>query len=577
MLKKFREIFLIIGLIVVAFLVNLLSPNIENVVLHRTGDVRKTALPVSFPMAKGESFTVEMDVSSAFSGDFDLIVHPDDCVTEMKVNGLPFPFKRYPGHCSWNQGFSVSKSELQKSVGSDISLFHIEMSLENHGGLGGLTATLNAYGIMTKIATVLFFGLLACLIFSVGTRFNFDRRLLLIFFLGLLLRAGYTQETFYDERGHDTSGHVQYMQIIANDNRIPDVKECWSCYHPPVYYVASAGVWKLSNVFGWTPQNAVKWLDFLISLVALAFGLSCIKSVTWGMPRYIAALLWSVWPSFILASPRLGNDILFYAMHVVALWGCLRYIKTNSGKYFFTAVVAAAIAYWTKSTGAITFGLIGVTALIHLVPRFLWKWSRWELASLASMILLGGIIVCQVLSGDVVGNVGGIDDTVLVKNNPGNFLFFDIRSFLVNPYIDPWHDELGRQFFWNYLAKTSLFGEFNLLGTVPGVWLASFISAAFLVLLGFGLYGFVKSEWNKNKILLTAQTVFFFVAMIALRLKYPFSCSNDFRYIVPVLLSCLPWVGEGIGGNWTSMKLQIGGLCAVAVFVVCCSILLMSL
>lgn len=65
--------------------------------------------------------------------------------------------------------------------------------------------------------------------------------------------------------------------------------------------------------------------------------------------------------------------------------------------------------------------------------------------------------------------------------------------------------------------------------------------------------------------------------MIALRLKYPYSCSNDFRYIVPVLLSCVPWVGEGIAGNYTVFKAKVCGIAAVAVFVICTSILIVSL
>ena len=76
---------------------------------------------------------------------------------------------------------------------------------------------------------------------------------------------------------------------------------------------------------------------------------------------------------------------------------------------------------------------------------------------------------------------------------------------------------------------------------------------------------------------LITQAVAFFAAMIVLRLKYPFSCSNDFRYIVPVLLSCLPWVAEGIAGDSASVKSKSLGLLAVAVFVVCSSALIMSL
>ena len=572
-----REVPLLVGMLLAALLSYLLTPKIDNVFLTRQGMESKAAMPLSVPMADGENFSMTMEVFTGGAGDFYLDIHPDDCVTDLKVNGVELPFRRYPGFCSWNTGFILSKEEIQKHVGSDLSKLRIDMSLRNNAGLGGVTAVIKGSGFLLSAVSVLFFLLLGGLIFAVGSRFKIDHRLLLVFFVGLLLRVGYTQATFYDERGHDTGGHVHYIQIIAKGHHIPASNECWTCYHPPVYYVASAGVWNVADWFGCSPQNAVKWFDFFISLLALAFGLACIGNVLWGQPRYIAALLWSVWPSFILASPRLGNDILFYAMHAIALWGCIRYIKTSSGKFLLTAVIAAAAAYWTKSTGAIAFGLVGLTVLIHTVPRLLRKLTRMEWAAVATLVVVGAIVVIRVLSGDVVANAGGNDNTVLIQNHPGNFLFFDIRAFLVNPYIDPWHDELGRQFFWNYLAKTSLFGEFKLLETLAGRWLASIVSACFLVLLAFGIRGFWKSRWTKLKVILTAQALFFFSAMIALRLNYPFSCSNDFRYIVPVLLSCLPWVAEGIAGDGSTKGFKAIGFSVTAVFVVCSSILMLSL
>jgi len=577
-MRKFlkREGLLILGLTLVAFLSYAFNPEIKNVVLHWNGHDVSTPLPVSVLMADGENFSVDMDVSTGLADDFVLNFHPDDCVTGLTVNGVQFPFESYPGFCSWNQGFILNKAEIVKQLGADVSNLHVQMSLRNDGGLGGVTAKINGGGFVSGLLSVLFFLQLGLLIFSIGARFKIKRSLLLVFFIGLFLRIGYTSETFYDQRGHDVGGHVHYMKIIADQNRIPASDECWTCYHPPVYFVLGAGVWKMANLMRCVPQNAVKWLDFLISLVALGFGLACLKNVLGGAPLFAASLLWSVWPSFILASPRLGNDILFYAMHAVALWGCLKYIRTNYGKYFIVAVVASFIAYWTKSTAVVTFGVLGTTALMQLFrnPR---AWSRSERIGVGLFLAASIAVACVALTHDVVGNASGNDNTVLIQNNPGNFLFFDLRTFLTQPYTDPWHDELGRQFFWNYLSKTSLFGEFKLLETPRGLWLASIVSVCFVVLLAFGLRGFWKSRWDKTHVVLTVQAILFFAAMITLRLKYPFSCSNDFRYIVPVLLSCLPWVGTGFCAEGTSRRLKVCGWCAVLTFTVCSSILLMSL
>ena len=577
-MRKFvkRELPLILGMALFVILSYAFTPEIKNVILHRQGTDTLMNLPVSVPMVAGEYFSIEMDVSTGFAGDYSLNIHPDDCVTDLVINDVRFPFESYPGFCNWNQGFDLDKAEIVKNLGKDVSDLHIRIALRNGGGLGGLTAVISGGGFLSVFFSVMFFLLLGTFVFLIGTRFKIKRSLLLIFILGFFLRIGYTNATFYDQRGHDVGGHVHYMKIIAEENRIPASNECWTCYHPPVYFVLSAGVWKMANLVQCTPQDAVKWFDLLLSLIALGFGLACLKNLLGGAPLIAAALLWSVWPSFVLASPRLGNDILFYAMHAVALWGCLKYLRTNLGKYFIVAVVASFIAYWTKSTAVVTFGVLGLTALLQLFrnPR---SWSRSERVATGLFVAAAITVACITLTHDVVGNAGGNDSSVLVLNTPGNFLFFDLKTFMTQPYTDPWHDELGRQFFWNYLAKTSLFGEFKLLPTPKGLWLATIISACFIALLVFGIRGFWKTRWDKVQVVMVVHAFLFFAAMIALRLKYPFSCSNDFRYIVPVLLSCLPWVSEGFCSGDASRKLKVCGWGTVLLFAACSSILLMSL
>ena len=110
-MRKFvkRELPLILGMALFVILSYAFSPEIKNVVLHRHGTDSATSLPVSVPMETGEIFSVEMDVSAGFASDFYLDIHPDDCVTNLVVNDVKFPFERYPGYCSWNQGFILNK------------------------------------------------------------------------------------------------------------------------------------------------------------------------------------------------------------------------------------------------------------------------------------------------------------------------------------------------------------------------------------------------------------------------------------------------------------------------------------
>ena len=576
---KYREVVFLLGALIVGVLYWLTCPKVDHVVLHRDGSRIESTLPISIPMKRGEVFDVELNVDAGSTSDFDIEIYPDDCVTSFFVNGKAVEFEKYPGSCDFGKGFTITRADIQSYLPSETSKYHLALTIRNNGGPGGMNFEIHSKSVLQIVLSVAFILFVCAGIFFFGARFNIDRRLLIIFLLGVILRFAYTQETAYNDRSHDVEAHLKYIEFVAMDHHIPDASECFTCYHPPVYYVFSAGFWKLSYWLRLDSPRTVMWFDFFVSLLTLALGLACFREFLWGGPRYIAALLWSFWPGLVLASPRIGNDVLFHAMHILVLWGCIRYTKTNNGKFILASVIAAGVAFWVKSTATISFGIIFVTILVNALPKIRKGLTRIEWSSIVVFALMAIFILYHVASAGVVGNVDEPDvkSVVYVANNPGKYLFFDVRSFLLNPYTSPTNNEMGRMFFWNYLAKTSLFGEFRLLTSVAGQWLAALISASFLVLLGFGIRGLTLMKLTKINVLLVAQALFFFASSIALCLKIPYSCSNDFRFIFPVLLSCIPWVATGISEKESSLKLKAVGGIAVAVFVICSVVLLLKL
>ena len=108
-LKKFRELVLVLCAVLAALLYWAASPSMGDAILHRGGSETAVLMPVSLSMEQGEPFVVEMDVTSGLGGDFTLDIHPDDCVTRLRVNGTDLPFQTYSGYCSWNTGFKLPK------------------------------------------------------------------------------------------------------------------------------------------------------------------------------------------------------------------------------------------------------------------------------------------------------------------------------------------------------------------------------------------------------------------------------------------------------------------------------------
>lgn len=555
------ECYIVLGVTVLLVFLHFASAGIEQVRLVRKGMVRETAFPVSQPMAANESFEILFIWSPGILGNSRLDIHPDDCIDAAWVNGKFFNLEKYPGHCSWSRGFSIDALDLQEfGPGKK----EIRFLLHNENGLGGMLLEIKESGVVGSIFQVALYLLVGILLFLIAKRLRTGTVFASILILGILVRFFYLQETNYEQRTHDVSGHLDYIRIVAEEHRIPSADDCWTCYHPPVYYTVSALPWKVANVLGIFPIRAIQWQSFLFAVASLLAGLLALRLLLGdGRKFLLAGLLWCFWPSFVLVSARIGNDSLFYLSHLVCFLLCLMYLQTAKGKFLIGATVFAGLAFFSKSTGAVSVAVFCLTVIL----RFAKQRCRPGLSEIVGLV--AGVLVCalcgiSLLGNEISGNVDGLK-WVDVENGPLNYLIFDLKTFLLQPYTSPFDDAMGRQYFWNYLLKTSLFGEFSLLNTAFGRFLATALSVLLLGLNFFAFRGLFYTRWNRKTVLFALHGALFLAAAILFRIKYPFSCSNDFRYIVPVLLSVAPFVACGIGTEKIKV-IRIFGYLSVCAF-----------
>jgi len=164
----------------------------------------------------------------------------------------------------------------------------------------------------------------------------------------------------------------------------------------------------------------------------------------------------------------------------------------------------------------------------------------------------------------LMGNIGTLNSALLVGNNFSNY-GLDLKDFLTVPYTNPWEDRGGRQYFWNYLLKSSMFGEFAF---------GKSIMQNQAILMNWIIYLLLplKNQKQKAIMLVAPSLLLFFAALIFSRYAYPFSASNDFRYIFPVVIfvsTCIAYALYNLSktdekGVWASLAGE---------FVVCCFII----
>src|SRR5215207_2150970 len=141
-------------------------------------------------------------------------------------------------------------------------------------------------------------------------RLRFDWLTVAIVLAGTVVCVDYLTYTSVSERNYDGSSHIEYIQAIAH-GRLPNVRECGACGHPPGYY-ALAALWTWLLPSAWLPlELGLQWLSLLLffgfAVVALLIFRSC------GLrPRtlWLATALVVLWPSSVINSVRVQNDAL---------------------------------------------------------------------------------------------------------------------------------------------------------------------------------------------------------------------------------------------------------------------------
>lgn len=581
---KSVEFYCVIGILICFAIFNYGQVRIEEVALFRSDSKEMTQLPILQKMNDGERFRVSFAIANPLNVPYDLNIIPDDCAESIVINGNEISLSDYSEKCNFQKGFWLTDSILSPNRVGDRTVYSVD--LKNKGGNAGINVFSKVHSCLLslmKIMIAVFSGLITV---SLARRFKWNAFLLLFVFLGVLLRFAMFYALPYTRFTQDVDGHLAYIQYITDNHTIPETDKCWTCYHPPVYYTSAVPSLLISTALGFNSTSGIQAFSLLLSIVLLLGGIALLKEVVAGKPLMLATALWTVWPTLLLVAPRIGNDQMFYALHVLSLLAGFKYIKNGTGSNLIFAVVCTALAIWTKSTGLVSLTLAVIIAIAGYfnnrsqdpLKRFeVHVPSKTEIISWALLLLVFvGLLIEKIVGeGDLISNATSLHSRLIVGNEAKNFLYFDLKTFLTEPYTSAWTDGLGREYFFNYALKSSLFGEFKLVETAVGKTLATLLSITLLGMIAFAIRGWWKTRYNVYHSILFVQGILFVIALGYLRYKYPYACSNDFRYIMPALLSFFPYVGLGIYQECYSLKWKTLGTITVIVFVVS-SVMLMS-
>jgi len=547
--------------------------SIKNVNFVQDGKKENVSLPFGRNIEINKPFDMEFDIVSPYNFSYNMWIIPDDCADKVAVGDNVIDLSKFKDNCSFSKGFLLADSVIAPYRQSRET--HYSVTLRNMGGPGGFMFFVKMNSVVGYAINVLAFISLALFFAFVARRLRFGKTLIALLFIGILFRCFFFMAMPYKKFSMDVEGHIEYVQYVIENHSVPNEHDCWSCYHPPVYYVSAAPSYVLSEFLGIPGTTGLQSFSLMLSVLTAFFGLLFLKKILDGRSLILASSLWLFWPLMIMVTPRIGNDSMFYLMHVLCMWAGINYVKNGCGKYLIASVAASALALWTKSTGLVSVGMVFLFAVSgFLANKQLHKPSKTEIVSWVMFVVLVIAFVIQRLQGgELVGNASALNSSMRVPNFAFNYLYFDLRNFLEYPFTSGWDSAMGRDFFWNYALKSSMFGEWSMLPTTNGRFWATMMSVFLLGLIVYAIRGFWKTRLNLVHWLLLLQGIAFIASLMALRIKYPFACSNDFRYILPILLSFAPFVAIGVTLKESSTSWKVCGYITVAAFVVSSAVL----
>jgi hypothetical protein len=380
---------------------------------------------------------------------------------------------------------------------------------------------------------------------------------------------GYLVITPYATRAHDVYGHIEYIEYLVTHHALPDPYAGWSFYQPPLYYILAALLRPALLLLRITGRDAflralqVQSLVYQLGFVALSMltARHCLAAVDENRgglrPAVRARLsalfatLIALWPSAIMHSVRIGNDDLQYLCFGGAFYFISRWWTHARHRDFTAAAFFGAVGMLVKSNSLALFGIFGALCLVRFVlddNRRVLAYLRWLWPSLALMIasvaLTLGPAAMDTLRGRrsnlIVGNVSRLRSDFTVGNGAENYLWFDTKTFVTQPFASTMEEGKNREWFWNFSLKSGLFGEF----IFPSPWLSNLAVILSVLFLAMGvcflawLAASRREHWIQDLPSLVTIGVLF-ASLALMRMSIPVACTSDFRYILPVLTPLL--------------------------------------
>ncbi|SCW71060.1 Dolichyl-phosphate-mannose-protein mannosyltransferase [Ruminococcaceae bacterium YRB3002] len=362
--------------------------------------------------------------------------------------------------------------------------------------------------------------------------------------------AQYTDVTLrQNDVGHFVEGifdphHAGYISYIRHFGWIPhaDVREMDQWYHPPLhhlicaYFMRGYGLIRPSLTDNY---EVLQLLTTLYSFLAMFFTYKIIDMFDLeDRTKELMALFLAAFPIFIINAGELNNDILSVMFFVLSIYFIFRWFHEDLKMiYLVGSAIAIGLGMMTKLSvwmAAIPVGTVLLVPLIRTKGKSLKLWGQYGIFALISFPLGLWFPLRNLIGWGVPPTYIPVPfyDESLEKYSVWLRLFdvFDNSGYYNIPYFAVWSavfddDDYRGHMFYGLLS------------------FAVFVLFAILVILAFaGIVYMTRRMFSKRRFLveviaLDLMVVTELISYTIFCFRFPYICTMNFRYIVPVTIT----------------------------------------
>lgn len=537
-------------------------------------DYQAVTLPFSQDHIGGYSIRVTLDGIRTNTHSFR--IYPDDEIHALTVNGQPVPLDHLSvdERRNYGSGFTI---EIDQFTPNQTNI--LEAQLSNASNPAGFRIESTKRLSNSKLFVI--YLMLAVLVLVLKRHLHINKTQTLVLLVSLAISTLYLLKTDERTRTFDVfegGGHRDYIEYLIEHKALPIPGDGWEYHQPPLYYLAAALAKQTAPID--SKVSGELWgqlFGLYLWVLFLASSLATLKLAFRKHPLVIAmaSLALCLWPSGIIHSIRIGNDLGVYACYSLAFFYTIKWWRSRDSHTLFWASLWMAGSLLSKSNGLAVAGVLGILMLFHIygLVRKPTLFQQHKAKLLRDIAIAGGLFCSAILlnfADNIKHYLDGTSKDWLLSNvsemiNPGlkvgnelnNYLVFDSATFLQEPFISTWEDKYGRQYFWNFVLRSALSSEYFFNGDGMRFWGIT-NGVLLLVMLGGAVIFYLQQQPQTSTVKLKRLVyrnapwlmalVFPFILLLAYRIKVPLSCNTDFRYIYPVLLPILFFVFQA----WSS-------------------------